>query len=524
MSTGQIIQGSVGAREQKPVSGAPMSAQLRPMAVTSPAKPSVSAVNAQLAPPQTLAPPVVRRPPARPAPQKAVVVVPPTGPAPEKAPPGSDVIAAFIELEAEARASATLEALQFAIVNATRKLAPYDQAFLLRPAGNGSWRMALASSVDKVDRSAALVRSVEAFCEAQVQDRTQKTDEVRPVDLTQVTGSTAGRGLWVPIKRRGGEVAALLLAVRQDEWRPQQVMLLSTLSGAYGHAWAALEPRHAKPIAAFARLLTARRFAVSALLIGLLGAFVPVPLTTLAPAEVVAASPSQIAAPIDGVIKDVLVAPGSTVSAGTPLVRFVDTKPRSDVEVATRAKALAEARYFKVLQSALSTDKDMEELSIAKGELAVATVELSAAREVLSRTEVKADRAGLAIYSAKSDWIGKPVTVGERIMEIGDPARTELKIDLPISDAIALKPGDSVALFADGDPLRPIEAKVARVGYRPVVAHDQQMVFRIFATFADAEARRIGLHGTARVSGDKVSLWFYLLRRPLSMLRQQVGF
>ena len=37
------------------------------------------------------------------------------------------------------------------------------------------------------------------------------------------------------------------------------------------------------------------------------------------------------------------------------------------------------------------------------------------------------------------------------------------------------------------------------------------------------QARRIGLRGIARIHGESVSLWFYLLRRPISAVRQRFG-
>ena len=45
-------------------------------------------------------------------------------------------------------------------------------------------------------------------------------------------------------------------------------------------------------------------------------------------------------------------------------------------------------------------------------------------------------------------------------------------------------------------------------------------------TQADSTANkvRLGLHGTAKVYGEEVSLGYYLLRRPLSALRAWTGW
>ena len=186
-------------------------------------------------------------------------------------------------------------------------------------------------------------------------------------------------------------------------------------------------------------------------------------------------------------------------------------------------QSVARARHFKVLQSAIATEKDMQELATTKAELAVAESELAYAIALLGRTEIRAEQSGLLIYAAKSDFVGKPVSVGERLMEIGDPAKTEIRIDLPVSDAIALKQGGEASLFLDGDPLRAIPGTISQTSYRPSLTAEQQLAFTLRAAFAKNEPHRIGLRGIARVKGANVSLWFYLLRRPLSMVRQRVG-
>jgi multidrug efflux pump subunit AcrA (membrane-fusion protein) len=331
-------------------------------------------------------------------------------------------------------------------------------------------------------------------------------------------------GLWVPVKSRGGCVVAVLVVLRDERWRAEDALLLEQLGGAYGHAWAALHPARGSRLRAVVRQFATRRVAAVAGIAAMVCLLVPVPLTSLAPAEIVPVAPHIVTAPLDGVVREIVVAPGSMVQAGAVLLRFVDTKLRNDVEIAHRARDVAEVRYFKTLQSALSTQKELEEIAIAQGELAVAKAELAASESLLARSEVRADKAGLVIFSSPADWIGKPVQTGERIMEIGNPAHVEVRVDLPVSDSIALKPGGSVGLFLDGEPLDKIAAVVTRTSYRPILSPEQQMIYRVYATFDDQNSRRIGLRGTARVSGDTVPLVYYLLRRPLSSLRQRVGW
>ena len=121
--------------------------------------------------------------------------------------------------------------------------------------------------------------------------------------------------------------------------------------------------------------------------------------------------------------------------------------------------------------------------------------------------------------------LGKPVTVGERIMLIGDPARAEVAMDVSVSDAIALEPGGRVKIFLDSDPLHPREAAITAADYLARVRPGNLLAFRVSAKLSDSSRPlpRLGTRGTAQLYGDKVMLAFYLFRRPFSALRQWIG-
>ena len=110
-------------------------------------------------------------------------------------------------------------------------------------------------------------------------------------------------------------------------------------------------------------------------------------------------------------------------------------------------------------------------------------------------------------------------------MEIADPARVEIRIDVPVSDSIILAPGARVTAYLDSDPLRPLAATIVRADYQARARDNGAMAFRVVAELSDAQATppRLGIRGTAQLYGSSVSLGFYLLRRPISALRQWIG-
>ena len=126
------------------------------------------------------------------------------------------------------------------------------------------------------------------------------------------------------------------------------------------------------------------------------------------------------------------------------------------------------------------------------------------------------------MFADAQRYLGKPMRTGERLMEIADPAQAELRIELPVADAIGLENGAEVALFLDSDPLHRHSATLERAAYQAQSTAAGQLAYRLDAAFADVPPR-IGLRGTAKLFGERAPLALYLLRRPLAALRQAVG-
>ena len=80
-------------------------------------------------------------------------------------------------------------------------------------------------------------------------------------------------------------------------------------------------------------------------------------------------------------------------------------------------------------------------------------------------------------------------------------------------------------VFLDAAPLDPLDAQVVRVAYRADADAAGVSSYTVLARVNDPTAvpERLGLRGTARVYGEPVSLFYYLLRRPITALRQWTG-
>jgi multidrug resistance efflux pump len=247
-------------------------------------------------------------------------------------------------------------------------------------------------------------------------------------------------------------------------------------------------------------------------------------MSVLAPAKIVAKDPVVVSAPIDGVIATIDVPPNSAVAEGQVLFKYEDTTFRNEYEVAERNLDVAVAQYRRAAQGSFLEAEQKADVPLLKAEVELRETERNYAYERLTKVEVKAEQSGLLLYTDKSDWIGKPVVVGQRIMELANPQQLEVRIDMPVDDAIVLREDASVALFLNANPFASVPAKVSHASYHAEVLPNNTLAYRVTAQLQEGSAElRIGWQGSAKVYGEKVSLFTYLFRRPISAVRPWIG-
>ena len=435
-------------------------------------------------------------------------------------------LALLLRIEALARSTRSIADLRHVLANETRKINRARQIFVVEVPRRGAPEVTAVTGVASPDARSSLVLGVTGVLRRVGRERglSLTTDFTLPAYCepgSDLTVSYPFREiLWVPFLDRQDRVFAGLVLAREQPWISDDFTITQRLAATFAHAWRELATAEAfNPGPRFSRWkLVAAACAASALAI-------PVPVTALAPAEIVAADALVVAAPIDGVIDHVVVDPSGKVAPGDILVRLADTVLRNRVEVARREVAVAEAKAKQAGLMAFGDPRGRHELGIAQAELELKKADLGLANEQLERTVIRSTRAGIAIYADRRQLVGKPVATGERIMEIANPSAVEVRADLALPDAIALKHEAHVKLFLDVDPLRPLRAQVTRSDYLARPSDSDVLSFRTFARLETSQGAppRIGLRGTAQVWGDAAPLLVVLLRRPISAARQWLG-
>ena len=438
---------------------------------------------------------------------------PPTPPA---APPAEATLrlVKLVTLEGEIRQLPTVAAILFHALNDARALLGFQQGWFLRRSRTGRFTVEAVSDVPSIDVTAPLIQLVTRTVNA-----CKLTREPHELALAAVLPALP-HGLLAPLTDREGEVFAVVLLARATAWPVPDRSVAQRAMATYAHALCALTPP------ALLRRLSLPRWAMIGIpLVLALLLLVPVPMTALAPFEVVADEPRLVTAPMDGAIARVAAEANGPVRRGDELFALEDTQLQAEAAIAAQKVQVAESRLATARNGAFQDVELKRTLATAEQELLLAQAERDYAASLLARSVVRADRDGLLIYSARNDWLGRPVRTGEKVMEIADPTRVTYRIELAVADAITLGGEKSVWLFLDADPLHPRSGMLTETSYHAHPTAAGGMAFVLMAAPSDnAKPERIGLRGTAQIVGGRVPLGFYLLRRPISALRQHFGW
>jgi hypothetical protein len=436
-------------------------------------------------------------------------------------------LSTLVQLLKRARRAATAQELGFVMVNETHALLPYRQAALWQRHARGAGKVLAVSGAALVERNAPFMLWLNPALAKLDDERTG----IRPVDAGSVGGELGvawrewlpAHGLLVPLRVEGEPTLGMLLLARDQPWSDSDAHLMSELAEGYAYAWLRFRGRRRRSLLATlfgrGRLV---KLALAAALVAVLS--LPVTLSALAPAEVVALQPTIVRAPLEGVVDHFEVQPNDHVEAGQLLLTLDPRAIENKLDVANKALAVAEAEYRQAAQQAVFDDKSRALMAVLKGRAEQRRADVTYNQSLLDRVKVTATRSGLALYDDPNAWIGKPVAIGERLLEIADPEQAEIEIWLPVADAITLSPGADVDFFLNIAPESPLHATLRQSSYEATQSPAGLLGYRLKAKLSNAtHPPRIGLKGTAKVYGERVSLFYYLLRRPLAAARQFVG-
>ncbi|MEN9538258.1 MAG: hypothetical protein RLZZ126_493 [Pseudomonadota bacterium] len=433
----------------------------------------------------------------------------------------------YIHLIARAQQATSLPELVFSIVNESIQLVTYQQAAYFSVGSSGRLSLSCASGLASVAETSPYTVWVNGFASAfnaGLPHQLMDFDDAAPDWREGWQEWLPDHLLLIPINDFAGQPLGVAMFAREQPWSEVEVSQLTHLHRTYAYCMRALTHQH-RGTRTLSSLLSQSKTWLIAAAVLVACMLIPVRLSALAEAEIIALDSFAVSAPQDGVIRAFAVQPNTFVKKGDVLFTLDDTSVLNRHEVAAKALATARADALVAEQRAFDDMRAKATLAASLGRVKEKEAELQSVKTLMARVEIRAERDGLAVFVDPNDWIGRPVQTGERVMQLADPKDAGLLIWLPVRDAINIEPGASVRLFLHTNPLDPVSAQVHQTSYQASTSPGGIASYRLKATFAPGtELPRIGLHGTARISGEWSSLGYYLFRRPIAAAREYFGF
>ena len=432
----------------------------------------------------------------------------------------------LLEYETRLRRALSRDAYGHRLIAGLDELIGFQTAGLV--VGNGARvQVTHVSDIAQVDQTAPLVALLRQVV-AETRDQAESVREYARADFSSDVREELEEfapAFIVVIRLADADDVApegTLVLLRARPLKAGQIDLLLYLTGVWAHGLRALSRRRGArrtgglPWPRIATILTLAALAIMP--------FVPVELTITAPAEVAARAPITVTAPINGVIENVHVSAREQVRQGALLVSFDDRDLRDALEMARQEAIVSASALRAAEQAGFERPSERARLAELQAQADLASMRAEQAGARLARAEITAPVAGEVLIDRPNQWHGRPVNIGERILELAVPGHTELVVWVPVGDAIGYEIGDLVRFYHPDAPFEPVAAQLVEMDFAPSMSPQGVLSYRLVAEFLEAKPTlRLGAQGAAKVVGPYSNLFVYLFRRPLAWLSKTLA-
>lgn len=441
-------------------------------------------------------------------------------------------LATLLVLDEEIRKLKNLRELGFFTTNETHRLVPYHTAYLWQLKEYIGVHLVAQSGTPEIDIHAPTNQWLLTTIK-KIRD-TSLVKEIHQLDYEKLTAEAADSAtleiewpdslphflLWCPFLDKSNQLIGGLILFRETAFTEAEVKMLRWLIESYQYAWLFL--LRSQKLPSWQKLKEKPYFiALTLTILGIL--LFPTRISVFGDGTVVPKSPVLINAPMQGVIRNFAVNPGENVKAGQALLTLDKTDLLAAAEVSKKDYALTLAKLRTAINQGFDNKDSRAEVPIIQAQLEIDKANLEYANEMLAKADVKSPSAGIVIFESKEDWVGQPVRTGERILVVANPHQVELKIILPVANAVALSMGNKGEFFLYGQ-LSALPFHITRLGYNAKLMPNKILAYQLGADFDDSsDLPQLGAQGTVKIYSHYVPFIYYVLRKPLQAMRQTLG-
>lgn len=433
------------------------------------------------------------------------------------------------QLTVKACKAENLDALIFLILNDTYHVFPYDRAMLFQLDEGKAHLLGVSGQATYSTRSELLNRiqamAVSLSGEEAARVVAAKDFPNNEEDWTFLQQQKETTVFWAPFRLEDGSRIGLWFERWADPesksiFEGNSKLLTEFLLPGYAAAWSRFGWR--SKAHRWLSLFSGKRLLYAMLAVVALSFAIRLDMRIVAPCEVVARDPYVMSAPLDGIIEKVHVEPGQHVDKGKVLYAYEKSVAEQEYKIAQ-----AELEIVKAEQSRLANGDDKQKTLLIAGlssRMKQAEMRVQSAEERLAMLEEHAPIAGVVSIENPDNWSGKPVKTGEKILTLSDPKRTHLKIWIPEKDNIAFNMSIPIKVFLDPAPATSLKAKLTYIAQEISLADGKTPSFVAAAEWQEnPDGAKLGLKGNAILYGERVSLFYYVLRKPINSLRVFFG-
>jgi HlyD family secretion protein/Biotin-lipoyl like len=324
---------------------------------------------------------------------------------------------------------------------------------------------------------------------------------------------------WFPLKDEDDHynTALWIESWNGKSWSNDEIELLSFLGKSYVAALAKFKVRF------IPRKFLKATFLAVFIFLFIMSFFIEVRLRVVAPCEVVPTDPYVITTPLDGKIESITVDHGQKVLRGDLLFSYDNKLPayqldmeRKELEISLSNLERAQNKGYEDVEAL----KEMETLRLLVNK-ELLDVDLGSYQ--FEKLEVRAPINGLIEMKNPKEWRGKQVVVGEKVLTIFDENKTHVEIEIPHNDRIAFDWDIPVKVFLNVSPELSHQAQLRYISSYTTVSDNDIVVFLGEADWEDPVKVKLGLKGTAVLYGEKVTLIYWLMRKPMNTFRELTG-
>ena len=264
-----------------------------------------------------------------------------------------------------------------------------------------------------------------------------------------------------------------------------------------------------------------RIFLMLLLLFALACVIVRIPQKVSAEFEIVPENASIVYSPFDGVIEKCFFRSGTLVKRGEPVLQFNTEERQFSLAAAQNDYNKTSAQLDLTQRISFRDINQRGKIKLLELQQARSDIEIKRNQWYLKRSSVLAETDGILDIGDADKMEGKAVRAGEKLFEVSSITELAAMIYLDERYSSVLQNGYSVTLYLHSRPELPIASKVISISPKPVLT-ERKLFCYLIKVKPDIDAAELicGMRGIARISGDRVSLGYYLFRNLLLWYRQ----